>query len=179
MIEFASWSRSQSHTADDVGFFDSLHPVFSRCWQTRGTLHYCWQASLAFSCAGRMEEVSPAAAHGEGGTSCSPKLIIWAHNSHVGDARETEAGWRQKQHNIGQLMREEYGSGDVYIIGFTTHTGKRCFGQWKSGEYLRHMVQAGNPLQAWSELPGAFTVQACSLQTANMVGARSLVPHSL
>ncbi|HLT35658.1 MAG TPA: erythromycin esterase family protein, partial [Enhygromyxa sp.] len=57
------------------------------------------------------------AIHGAG-----DKLVIWAHNSHVGDARATD--WRrQNQLNLGQLMRERHGEQDVVIIGFSTHTG--------------------------------------------------------
>ena len=50
-----------------------------------------------------------------------PKLVVWAHNSHLGDARATETS-RQGEWNVGQLMRERH-SGDVKNIGFTTHTG--------------------------------------------------------
>lgn len=49
------------------------------------------------------------------------KAIIWAHNSHVGDARATEMS-RRGEHNIGQLCRIEFGAG-AYLIGFGTHTG--------------------------------------------------------
>lgn len=49
--------------------------------------------------------------------------VLWAHNSHVGDARATDASWYRGQLNIGQLMREKYGS-EVVAVGFTTHTGK-------------------------------------------------------
>ncbi|KTC67938.1 erythromycin esterase [Legionella birminghamensis] len=48
------------------------------------------------------------------------KIIIWAHNSHVGDARATEMGG-QGEVNIGQLVREQYT--DTYSIGFSTYEG--------------------------------------------------------
>lgn len=48
------------------------------------------------------------------------KIIIWAHNSHVGDARATEMGERGEV-NIGQLMREQHM--DTYSIGFSTYEG--------------------------------------------------------
>lgn len=51
------------------------------------------------------------------------KAIIWAHNSHVGDARYTSMGERRKEINIGQLCRERYGRDNVAIIGCGTHTG--------------------------------------------------------
>ncbi|KAH7701065.1 erythromycin esterase [Aphelenchoides avenae] len=50
------------------------------------------------------------------------KAVVWAHNSHVGDARQTSMGMSRGKHNIGQLCRENYGR-DVYIIGCGTHTG--------------------------------------------------------
>jgi erythromycin esterase-like protein len=38
------------------------------------------------------------------------KAIVWAHNSHVGDARYTSMGFRRKELNIGQLCRERLGT---------------------------------------------------------------------
>ena len=47
--------------------------------------------------------------------------VVWAHNSHIGDARATEMGAR-REHNLGQLCREAFGP-DVYIVGFGTDRG--------------------------------------------------------
>jgi erythromycin esterase-like protein len=49
------------------------------------------------------------------------KVVIWAHNSHLGDARATDMGRRGKL-NVGQLVRERYGQ-DAVLVGFTTHHG--------------------------------------------------------
>jgi erythromycin esterase-like protein len=49
------------------------------------------------------------------------KIVVWAHNSHLGDARATEMGQRGEL-NIGQLVREKYGR-DAVLVGFTTHHG--------------------------------------------------------
>ena len=49
------------------------------------------------------------------------KAIVWAHNSHVGDARATEMS-RRGEHNIGQLCRQEFGSA-ACLIGFGTDSG--------------------------------------------------------
>ena len=49
------------------------------------------------------------------------KAIVWAHNSHVGDAAATEMSARG-EYNIGHLCREEFGNG-AYSIGFGTHAG--------------------------------------------------------
>lgn len=49
------------------------------------------------------------------------KVVVWAHNSHLGDARATEMG-RRGELNVGQLARERYGR-DAALIGFTTYSG--------------------------------------------------------
>ena len=49
------------------------------------------------------------------------KLVVWAHNAHVGDARATEVG-RQGEHNMGQIARERWGD-SVRLVGFTTYGG--------------------------------------------------------
>jgi len=50
-------------------------------------------------------------------------IVVWAHNSHVGDARATEMGDARGELNLGQLARERHGD-DVCIVGFTTHAGE-------------------------------------------------------
>jgi len=50
------------------------------------------------------------------------KAVVWAHNSHVGDARATEMGAARGEHNIGQLCRQTLGDA-AFSIGFGTHTG--------------------------------------------------------
>ena len=50
------------------------------------------------------------------------KAVVWAHNSHIGDARFTGMGARRGELNIGQLCRERFGA-DAALIGFGTHTG--------------------------------------------------------
>jgi erythromycin esterase-like protein len=49
------------------------------------------------------------------------KIVVWAHNSHLGDARATEATSRGEL-NVGQLVRERH-PGESRSIGFTTFTG--------------------------------------------------------
>jgi erythromycin esterase-like protein len=50
-----------------------------------------------------------------------PKIIVWAHNSHLGDARATDMSSRGEL-NVGQLMRERWGE-TAFLIGFSTHSG--------------------------------------------------------
>ncbi|HEX8385942.1 MAG TPA: erythromycin esterase family protein [Rubricoccaceae bacterium] len=49
------------------------------------------------------------------------RVVVWAHNSHVGDARSTERA-EHGELNLGQLARERWG-GDAALVGFTTYTG--------------------------------------------------------
>lgn len=91
------------------------------------------------------------------------KLILWAHNSHLGDARATEMGLERGELNVGQLMRESFGDAThnlgCYNIGFTSHSGTVTAahnwntpdhhmivnpGREGSYEHLMHMVRDGH-----------------------------------
>jgi erythromycin esterase-like protein len=60
-------------------------------------------------------------AHLEGRMGEAPRMAVWAHNSHLGDASATgmsgEGEW-----NVGELMRKRWPH-DVFLLGFTTYTG--------------------------------------------------------
>jgi erythromycin esterase-like protein len=92
------------------------------------------------------------------------KIVVWAHNSHLGDARATEMS-RQGELNVGQLLRERYGS-DAALVGFTTHRGTvTAASDWGepaqrkrvrpalpgSCEALFHDVRLGRFLLTWRE----------------------------
>lgn len=70
------------------------------------------------------------------------KSIVWAHNTHIGDARYTDmkdAG----MFNIGQLAREEKGRKDVVLVGFGTYTGKVIAGKrWGAPMEVMHVPPA-------------------------------------
>jgi erythromycin esterase-like protein len=56
-----------------------------------------------------------------------PRIVVWAHNSHVGDARATELGrptapTGQRQHTLGQLARQRW-PGETFLLGLTTSGG--------------------------------------------------------
>jgi len=51
----------------------------------------------------------------------SPRIAVWAHNSHLGDASATEMG-DSGEWNVGQLVRDRYGK-DAVLVGFSTHHG--------------------------------------------------------
>ena len=50
------------------------------------------------------------------------KAIVWAHNSHIGNAAFTDMGQRREELNIGQLAKEKWAA-KARLIGFGTHTG--------------------------------------------------------
>jgi erythromycin esterase-like protein len=66
------------------------------------------------------ETLTALAAHLEAENQQS-KIVVWAHNSHLGDARATYMGERGEW-NVGQLVRQQY-ENDAVLIGFTTYTG--------------------------------------------------------
>ncbi|OLE50803.1 MAG: erythromycin esterase [Acidobacteria bacterium 13_1_20CM_3_53_8] len=50
-----------------------------------------------------------------------PKIVVWEHNSHLGDARATQMG-ESGEWNVGQLVRERHES-EAVLVGFTTYSG--------------------------------------------------------
>lgn len=54
-----------------------------------------------------------------GGTG---RIVVWAHNSHLGDARATEMSFAGEW-NVGQLIRQRLGEAEALLVGFTTYTG--------------------------------------------------------
>jgi len=50
------------------------------------------------------------------------KAVVWAHNSHIGNAAFTEMGRERDELNIGQLVKDRFGE-LARLIGFGTHTG--------------------------------------------------------
>ena len=71
------------------------------------------------------------------------RIVVWAHNSHVGDARATEVS-ADGQLTLGQLVRERYRD-DARLIGFSTYTGTvTAASQW-GGIAERKNVRPGLP----------------------------------
>lgn len=83
------------------------------------------------------------------GDGVPSKLIIWAHNSHVGDARATEMN-DDGQVTLGQLLRERH-PGETALVGFTTHTGSVIAAHDWDEPAERRRVQPSLP-GSWEEL---------------------------
>jgi erythromycin esterase-like protein/predicted phosphoribosyltransferase len=69
------------------------------------------------------------------------RVVVWAHNSHLGDARATEMA-AGGELNVGQLVREEHGAGSV-LVGFTTYTGTvTAASEWDGPAHRKHVRPA-------------------------------------
>jgi erythromycin esterase-like protein len=69
------------------------------------------------------------------------RLVVWAHNSHLGDARATEMG-QQGELNVGQLARQRFGAAAV-LVGFTTYTGTvTAASAWDAPTQRKHVRPA-------------------------------------
>ena len=71
------------------------------------------------------------------------RIVVWEHNSHLGDARATESRMRGEL-NVGQLVRERH-PGDCRSIGFTTYTGTVTAADDWGGAADRKTVRPGLP----------------------------------
>ncbi|WP_026923760.1 erythromycin esterase family protein [Glycomyces arizonensis] len=69
------------------------------------------------------------------------KIVVWAHNSHLGDARATDSAERGEV-NVGQLVRERH-PGESRSVGFTTYTGTVTAADDWGGPALRKRVRPG------------------------------------
>jgi erythromycin esterase-like protein len=84
-----------------------------------------------------------------GGTPA--KLVVWAHNTHVGDARATDRGTRSGYLSLGQLLRERH-AGETVVVGFTTRLGTvRAAPAWGEPDRVYNLRRP-----AWESVPAIF-----------------------
>jgi erythromycin esterase-like protein/predicted phosphoribosyltransferase len=74
-------------------------------------------------------------------TQPGSRLVVWAHNSHLGDARATEMG-HGGELNVGQLARERFGAAAT-LVGFTTFSGTVTAASDWGGSAERKQVRPG------------------------------------
>jgi erythromycin esterase-like protein len=72
------------------------------------------------------------------------KAIVWAHNSHIGDARATDMGWSRNELNIGQLCKETFRS-HALAVGCGTYWGKVAAAHRWGGDMDVMKVRPGLP----------------------------------
>lgn len=77
------------------------------------------------------------------------RIIVWAHNSHVGDSRATKMHERGEW-NLGQLVREQAGD-NALLVGFTTYTGSVSAASEWGGEVECKRVRPALP-ESWEHL---------------------------
>lgn len=66
------------------------------------------------------------------------KVVVWAHNSHLGNAAATEMA-RRGEFNVGQLVKEAFGEAS-YAVGFGTHTGTvAAASNWGEEVEIKHV----------------------------------------
>jgi len=71
------------------------------------------------------------------------RVVVWAHNSHLGNAAATEVR-RRGEFNLGQLVRERFGN-EAVLIGFTTHVGTVTAASDWDAPAQRKRVRPSNP----------------------------------
>jgi erythromycin esterase-like protein len=72
------------------------------------------------------------------------KVVVWEHNSHIGDARATAMSTRGEL-NVGQLARQRYGEHAVALIGMTTFDGEVTAASDWGQPARRRTVRPGRP----------------------------------
>jgi erythromycin esterase len=78
------------------------------------------------------------------------KAIVWAHNTHVGDARATDMAG-DGMINIGQLIRERHGGRGVVLVGFSAHRGSVIASRAWGGPIQRFEVPRAAP-GSWEDI---------------------------
>jgi erythromycin esterase-like protein len=69
------------------------------------------------------------------------KAIVWAHNSHIGNAAGTAMGW-EGEFNIGELVRTAYGE-EAVLIGFGTDRGEvAAASDWNGPMFVKRVLPA-------------------------------------
>jgi erythromycin esterase-like protein len=102
-------------------------------------------------------------------TSGPAKVVVWAHNSHLGDERATELA-QAGQINLGQLMRERYGD-ETLLVGFTTYAGTVTAASEWGGPAERKRVRRALP-GSWEELLHQRDVGRFLLDPSGLPGRR-------
>lgn len=77
------------------------------------------------------------------------KIIVWAHNSHLGDARATQMA-SYNEINVGQLVKEAFGA-QAFSVGFTTYSGRvAAASSWGADvEHKKVMPALANSIEAF------------------------------
>jgi erythromycin esterase len=104
------------------------------------------------------------------------KAIVWAHNTHVGDARHTDMA-ASRMINLGQLVREQHDAEGVMLVGFSSYQGSVIAGDEWGAPLCSIKVPLGRP-GSWEDI--LFRVSASDqllIFDAAAASARMLEPR--
>lgn len=101
-------------------------------------------------------------------------VVVWAHNSHLGDARATEMS-RAGEWNVGQLVREALGPQQAFLVGFTTSTGTVTAAHDWGGEAESRKIRVALP-ESYEGLFQRTRLQRFYLPLGGPVGEALKVP---
>lgn len=83
-------------------------------------------------------------------TRDNPKAVVWAHNTHIGDARATDMH-ADGMTNIGQIVRERHGRDKAVLVGFSAHRGSVIAARAWGAPMQRMTVPAAAP-GSWEDI---------------------------
>ncbi len=134
-------NKSKMENISDYDFFYALQNAYviknaERFYRKSvvGQRHEGWNARAThmYETAKRLREL-----YGE-----NSKGIVWAHNTHIGDAYHTDMRYRDEV-NIGQLSRKYFEPENVFLVGFVTYKGTVMAGlQWGGQRQIMEVPKA-------------------------------------
>jgi len=126
---FAAWQSARTVSSGEA-YYRALYREGALSWNLR-------ERHMADTLVQLLEHMGPAG-----------KIVVWAHNSHQGDARENDQG-AVGELSLGQLMRERYGA-DAVLVGFSTYRGQvRAASGWGENDRVWRLRPALP--QSWHE----------------------------
>ncbi len=130
---------------------------FYRMQPAEGSQSWNWRARHMQETVARLLSLHAAEA---APTARPARGIVWAHNTHIGDARATAMANRGAQ-NIGQLARQAYGDDNVFLVGLATYQGQALAARRWDGAVERMDVP--------SPPPGSFEATLQRMEVGNAV----------
>jgi len=118
----AAGLRSDESTAVDGDFIRKWNGrMEGEAWRYFRAMFRSYASSWNHRCLAMMRVIESLAAHLRE-TRGAVRIIVWAHNSLVGDARATELSWRGEI-SLGALARDRFGE-RCRLVGCTSHSGR-------------------------------------------------------
>ena len=137
------YARRDGRVAEDEFFFAEQNARLARNAEAYYRSMFRGRASSWNLRDTHMTETLEALDRHIGRRTTKPKLVVWAHNSHLGDARATQMG-EGGELNVGQLVREKWGA-ESFLVGFTTYEGTVTAATDWDGLAERKRVRPGRP----------------------------------